>query len=115
VLPLLVYIASPYTLGNVAENVRRQIDAAHTIMDIGHCPIVPNLSHFMELVRSRPYEDWMARDFAIIKRCDMLLRLPGKSKGADREVDHALSLGLHVVYSMAELWAALNTKEKENK
>jgi hypothetical protein len=33
----IIYIASPYTIGDVAANVHVQIEAAHKIMDAGHC------------------------------------------------------------------------------
>lgn len=112
-LPQVIYIASPYTNGDKEANVRAQIEAGHAIMDLGHAPIVPNLTHFMQLWRDRPYEDWMARDFAIIKRCDCVLRLPGYSPGADREVMLAKELGLRVCYSLDELKQWLVHKKAE--
>lgn len=98
-----VYIASPYTRGDVAVNVRAQMEAADTLMDMGYCPIVPLYSHFQHMFRPRPYEDWIKIDLAKLEMCDALLRLPGESPGADREVAHAIGLGIAVVYSFGEL------------
>ena len=33
-----VYIASPYTLGDVAVNVKNQIDAANELLELGYLP-----------------------------------------------------------------------------
>jgi hypothetical protein len=100
---IVVYIASPYTIGDQAVNVKRQIDTADELMNLYYCPIVPLLTHFQHMHHPRPYEDWLAIDFEHIKRCDILLRLPGESNGADREVEFAKSIGKQVVYSITEL------------
>lgn len=106
----LIYIASPYTIGDVGANVRVQLDAAHTILDMGHCPIAPLLSHYLHIHRQRPYQDWMAMDMAIIPRMDAVLTLPGPSKGADAEVALANQLHIPVLYGWAELRAFLQWK-----
>ena len=41
-----VYIAGPYTLGNVEENVRKAIFAADVILRLGHAPYLSHLTHF---------------------------------------------------------------------
>jgi len=95
----LIYISSPYTVGDIAENVAVQINAAHIIMDWGHAPLAPLLTHFLHMHRQRPYEDWMKVDLeALVPKSDIILRLPGESKGADREVKKAEELGIPVVY-----------------
>jgi hypothetical protein len=100
---IAVYIASPYTIGNQAENVRRQIDAADKLMSRGYCPEVPLLSHFQHMVYPRSYGDWMAIDMEKLRRSDVLLRLSGESVGADIEVREAERLGKPVVRSFDEL------------
>ncbi len=99
----LIYIASPYTIGNMASNVRTQLEAAHCLLDLGHCPHAPLLNHYLDIHRQRPEEDWMAMDFAIIYRCDILLRLPGQSRGADREVAFASDHRIPVAHGWEEL------------
>ena len=101
---MIVYLSSPYTKGDVAANVAVQMDAAHQIMDAGHTPITPLLSHFLHLHRQRPYEDWMRIDLELVPLADVVLRLPGESTGADQEVARATDKGIPVVYSWHELW-----------
>jgi len=100
---ITVYIASPYTLGDVAVNVRTQIDCAKEIRDAGFCPFVPLLMHFEHMIHPRPYEDWMKHDLYWMLQCDCVLRLPGESKGADQEVETAYKNNKLVFYSMTEL------------
>lgn len=101
-----IYIASPYTVGDTAINVRVQMQAADNLMDHGYCPIVPLFSHFQHMHKPRPYQDWLAIDFEKIKRCDALLRLPGDSSGADSEVELAKAIGIPVYFSFEDLFAS---------
>ena len=71
---LKVYIASPYTKGDVAVNVRTSMEAWDKLYSAGFAPFAPLWSHFQHLVFPRPYEDWDV--------CDAMLRLPGESSGA---------------------------------
>lgn len=98
-----VYIAGPYSKGDVAANVRAAIVAAGDLRNEGFAPFVPHLTHFWHLVRPRGYEDWLDLDNQFLPCCDCLLRLPGASSGADKEVELALSLRLSVYMSIDEL------------
>lgn len=98
-----VYIASPYTIGDVAINVKRQIDCADQLMTLGFCPFVPLYSHFQHMVHPRPYQDWIKFDKEWLSVCDCVLRLQGESEGADNEVSLAKQLKIPVVYSIQEL------------
>ena len=100
---LRVYIASPYTKGDQIENVKRQIETAHKLIDLGFAPYLPLLCHFQHVYIPRAYEDWLKLDFEWINACDALLRLEGESEGADKEVEYAKQLGIRVVYSIDEL------------
>ncbi len=99
----LVYIASPYTIGEAGTNVHRQIVAANILLDHEISPVVPLLNHFMQIVQPRPEEEWMQMDLAIVPKCDALLRLPGVSSGASREQKLALEHGIPVYTSIADL------------
>lgn len=111
-MPRIVYIASPYTLGDQAENVRVQKLAAHTILDMGHCPIAPLLAHYLHIFRPRHYNDWINMCLALVPRADHLIRLPGASAGADREVALAQQHGIPVAFNWDELVLHINeTKE----
>jgi hypothetical protein len=98
------YIASPYTIGDKDENVLRQIDAYFALMLFGFCPYAPLLSHFVNKSYQIAYEDWMRLDMTWIDRCDILLRLPGESRGADREVAHAIEAGIPVCNTISEVY-----------
>ena len=99
----VVYIACPYTGGDVAANVARCMEVAHLLMDAGYCPIAPLLSHFLHVHRQRPYEDWMAIDMELLRRSDAVIRLSGESPGADRETAAAALFGIPVVRTIPEL------------
>jgi hypothetical protein len=100
-----VYIASPYTLGDVAVNVKVQMDCANELIGLGFAPYVPLLSHFLHMANPRPYEDWTRIDKEWVIACDYVLRLPGESKGADEEVRLAVLHGIPVACSVSELLA----------
>jgi hypothetical protein len=99
---LKVYIAGPYTIGDVAKNVRNAMIAGMTVLDHGHYPFVPHLSHFLHLHSPRPYEVWTAMDDAFVESCDALIRIGAESKGADAEVLLARRLGIPVFCGVAE-------------
>lgn len=69
----------------------------------GAAPYCPHWSIFQDMLFHREYEDWMTLDFEIIKRCDALIRMNGKSDGADREVDLATELGIPVFYNYPDV------------
>lgn len=98
-----IYIASPYTVGDVAINVRRQLEAAGLLIGLGHAPFAPLLSHFQHMFSPQPYEKWIEIDLVWLRSCDAVLRLPGVSKGADIEVMEAIRLGLPVFNSVREI------------
>lgn len=98
-----VYIASPYTKGNKIENVKKQIDCASELIDLGFAPFAPLLSHFIYLKHPKGYPVWLKLGLEWIDVCDCLLRLEGDSPGADIEVDFALGIKKPVFYSMAQL------------
>jgi len=91
-----VYIAAPYSTGDVAANVRNAYEAATRLADAGVAPFVPHHTHFWHLLFPRAYEDWLKLDLAFLPCCDAVLRLPGESPGADTEVRKARALGIPV-------------------
>lgn len=98
-----IYIASPYTKGDIAVNVKTQIDCANELMNLGFSPFIPLMSHFQHMMHPRPYQDWINNDLEWIGVCDALLRLPGESIGADMEVIFSQTKGIPVFYSVEEL------------
>ncbi len=98
-----IYIASPISIGDQFRNVRDAIDVAQDLLKLGFAPFVPQLGCFWHMVHANDYETWMTYDFTWVRACDALLRLPGESNGADREVDFARSLGISVFFTTQEL------------
>jgi len=81
-----VYIAGPYSKGDIAVNVRNAIQAGEKIASFGMIPYIPHLTHFWHLLHSHPADYWYQYDFYWLDVCDCLLRLPGESQGADEEL-----------------------------
>jgi len=106
-----VYIASPYTKGDTAINVRFQLRIWDELFSLGFTPIAPLWTHFQHLCYPRAYSDWTLYDNEIIKRCDVCLRLDveesqykqSESSGADAEVELFLSMGKPVFTSIGDL------------
>lgn len=95
--PLRVYVAGPYT-SNPEFCTAAAIEVGNALLDAGHAPYVPHLAHYWETVHgARHYEDWMRIDLAWLAAADVVVRIPGESSGADREVALATELGIPVL------------------
>ncbi len=101
----LVYIAGPYTHPDPITNTRSAIEAAELVLGSEMVPIVPHLTMLWHLVIPKPIDEWYAYDLDVMRRCDVVWRLPGASTGADREVSVAIEEGMPVVHSFSELSA----------
>jgi len=55
------------------------------------------------MAHPRPYTDWIKMHLEWVSVCDCVLRLPGKSTGADGEVEHAVKNKIPVFNSIEEL------------
>lgn len=104
-----VYIASPYTKGDVEQNVKAQIDCAQRLYEAGVLPFAPLLFHFHHQIHPRTYEAWMETDLAWLEACDFLIRLEGESEGADREVKRAQELGMPIFHTIEGLLRFVET------
>lgn len=103
---MIIYLASPYAAyANPQESVNVQIDAFAILRDLGHEPIAPLLCHYIDQRHPASYERWLQWCLAMVGVSDVVLRLPGDSDGADREVAEARRLGKPVYYSIDELMA----------
>ena len=106
-----VYVASAYTKGDVAVNVRASIDAADELINEGFIPFCPLLTHFHHMIHPHDYETWMMLDLEWLSACNYLLRLPGESSGADYEVEYARSVGIPVFYTIEQLKEYIHDEE----
>jgi hypothetical protein len=110
---LKVYVAGPYTKGNVEQNVLNAIDASSELISIGLAPFCPHLSHYVDQIHPHSWKQWMDIDIEFLIDCDIVLRIPGESKGADFEVNEAHKLGMLVVYSIDEIKAIFKLPESK--
>lgn len=98
-----IYVAGPYTQGDVAVNVRNAFEAANELADRGFAPFVPHGTHFWHMMFPRPYEFWLELDNQFLPFCHAVLRLPGPSSGADKEVQLAQQLKIPVFENIDDL------------
>lgn len=98
-----VYIASPYTDGNQAENVRDSLIVADELLRSGFFPFASLLSHFWHILFPQNYATWLEYDITWMLVCDCVLRVPGESKGADHEVHLAEKEGIPVFYNIKDI------------
>lgn len=105
-----IYVAGPYTKGDVAVNVRKAIDAGEELASHGFAPFVPHLTHFWHMIHPRPYEFWCDLDNEFVVCCDALLLLPGDSAGVVAEADLATRNGIPVFQSVPEILDWVRTR-----
>ena len=110
-----IYVAGPYTKGDVAMNVRAACEAGTRLIQAGHAPFIPHLFHFLHFYQPQAYAMWTAQDFEWLQACDALLRLPGESPGADAEVRLALDANIPVYTEMDVLLSEMDVLSKEMK
>lgn len=103
-----VYIAGPYSHGDVAVNVANAMRAGTLVLNMGHSPFVPHLNHYMHMFEPQSYRTWIELDLHWVETCDVLWRLPGYSPGADQEEAHAYKCGIPVADSESMLRGILN-------
>jgi hypothetical protein len=112
--PIRVYVAGAFTSptpAGVIDNVNRAIDAGNEVESLGFRAFIPHMSYWRDARHPRPYEEWMEIDEDWLEACDVLLRLPGPSSGADREIAAAKRMGIPVFHSVRELAAAMEATE----
>lgn len=99
-----IYVAHPMGKSEVMPaNCERAIAFADKVYALGAVPFIPALTVGWHQLFPKDYEAWMALDFAIIARSDALVRVPGESPGADREVAFAKQHGVPVLLTLDEV------------
>lgn len=108
-----VYVAGPISLGPIRENIRTATVAGMALLKAGYAPLVPHLTCYMggaipeALPGGTRAEDWYETDLPWVSVSQAVLRLPGESVGADKEVALAESLGIPVFYHLGDLLEAM--------
>jgi hypothetical protein len=112
--PLLILIAGPYRSGTggdpalISQNLARLEEASGPIFRLGH---VPMIGEWVALPVLRTVDPEAAAEGDVmyetarrlLQHCDAVLRLPGESSGADKDVEIAQQLGLPVYRSLDEV------------
>jgi hypothetical protein len=100
-----VYVAGPMTLRNIEENVRRGIQAGIELIVAGYAPLIPHLTHYVDLAGGQfDLETWLEVDLPWVSVSDRLVRLAGRSPGADRETALANRLNIPTFNRLKELY-----------
>ncbi len=98
-----VFISGPYAYPDPVINTRNAILAGNKIAKLGHIPFIPHLNLQWHMVCPHNANFWYKYDLEWLDICDAVLRLPGWSRGADKEVEYAKLKGIRVIYGINEL------------
>jgi hypothetical protein len=115
--PIRVYVAGPISHGDTYKSGRRfdncvaGIKVAEKLWKLGYTPYCPHNSYWYGLICPHSYEEWLHHDFQWILQCDALLRMPGKSFGADQEVEFAKKNNIPVFHSIEKLKKELPSED----
>jgi len=101
--PKYIYVASKYSNGDKFKNTKDSIAVGEELIKLGFVPYLPLLSHFWNEISPHDYQYWLNYDMQWILRCDALLRLPGDSSGADKEVAYAMKMGIPIFYNLVDI------------
>lgn len=108
---LRVYIAGPMTNGTGKnydlEKIREAMGAYGLLIRHGFLPFCPQLSLAQEMMLpgNVTYDEWLEHDLAWIDVCDVVLQIPGPSKGADTECVYARAKGIPVFEGLSHFMA----------
>jgi hypothetical protein len=114
--PMLILIAGPYRSGTdddpalMAANLAALEEAAWPVFRAGHVPVIGEWVA-LPVLRSagasidHPLADQVLYPTAerLLAHCDAVLRLPGRSTGADRDVAIARERGLPVYHRIEDV------------
>lgn len=105
----IIYLAGPMALGNMADNIGRAWEAAERLRDAGFTPITPQDNFFGSIVgKRRSHAEWLDIDEPLVHVSVAVLRLPGESKGADKETKWANAARIPVYEDVERLIAELS-------
>lgn len=99
---MLIYVAGPYSeyAGfTVEQNIKDAKEISARLWERGHAVICPHMNTaFFEKEANVTYDQYMAGDFAMVRRCDAMVMTPRweNSRGARMEYEYAKSLGIPV-------------------
>ena len=98
-----VYIAGPYSLGDVGCNIKKVLSVADKLIERGYMPYIPHLAHFWHICSPKSYDFWLSLGITYMLCCDAVLRISGESFGAEKEILYAKKYNIPVFYSIEKL------------
>ena len=95
-----IYISGPITSGDRNHHVYVSQKWQKLLMENGFAPLNPIHTCVLPFAwePGMTHDMWIACDLPWIEVSDAVLRLPGYSKGADQETEHAFQSGLPVFF-----------------
>lgn len=99
----LLYIAGPYSIGNIQENIRRAEMISVNLIRSGFHVITPhkNTAGYEKYEDGNlTYETWTKMDLDILSRCDAIYVMVNSenSQGAKKEIEFARTMRMPVIY-----------------
>lgn len=101
-----VYIAGPMSQGDRVANLNAALVAYRELLRLGYAPLCPQLSFFVDGLFGFSWAEWLGSDLPWVAASNMVLRLPGESRGADHETRLAGLLGIPIFGSVEDLVSA---------
>jgi hypothetical protein len=98
-----IYVAGPYSQGDVAQNIRKAALMGLVLGKLGYIPFIPHLYHFVHILDPQLPDFWMSLDLAWLSKCDAMLVLPGESIGVKVEEEYAEDFGIPIYYDVGDL------------
>lgn len=113
----MIMISGPYRGGTndqpalIQQNLERLEAAAYQVFLKGHTPVVGEwfALPLMRMAGSKQVGDEIYNSISypiahrVLKSCDAVLRIPGKSNGADKDLEVARGLGLQVFTDLKQI------------
>lgn len=98
-----IYMSGPCTLAKSQGYPEKSHEPQIRLIKAGLSPLNPMLTLYVAGHEGISHEDWIEVDKEWIRASNGLLRLEGKSPGADEEVEFAGALGIPVFYDVETL------------
>jgi len=98
-----IYISGPITKGDREANFQQAADAQKALIAAGFAVLNPMLTMRLPDAFAIGHDTWIANDLPWVAVADAVLRLPGESRGANIEGEHAAIHGIPVFHDAAEL------------
>lgn len=103
---LHVYVSGPYSL-DPERFTAMAIDVGERLLQAGHVPEIPHLTHYWSQRYAHPYPEWIGYDLEKQARCDCTLRFSdAPSRGTEIERHNAWRLGQPWYSSEGAFWVA---------